>query len=284
MRGSSFGFARVTLRRFLGTPKGVLLLLLVALAAVGAWQEGVGRVLPGLATASLIAMAVDGVILRVRKRRWVFPSGALLSALIVAMILTPDEPWFVLAISSAVAVTSKYLFRAGTANVFNPAALALVVAFHGFDAAQDWWGALPETPLGLVLLLATGIFMTDRVDKVPVVLSFLGCYFLLNSATAFLGFPERVAELYRSPDLEATLFFVFFMLTDPPTSPPRQRDQPLYGVIVAVVSYLAFVIIGAVYFLPAGLLAANIWEAVRRGRERGRHRRRASGASTARVA
>jgi Na+-translocating ferredoxin:NAD+ oxidoreductase RnfD subunit len=265
----------MTLRRFLKTPKGVLLLLLVGLAVVGSWHEGWGQVLPDLAAACLVAAALDVAILRMRKGRWVFPSGALLSALIVAMILSPDEPWFVAATTSAVAVTSKYVFRAGTANVFNPAALALVVAFYVFGTAQNWWGALPEMPVGLVLLIATGIFIADRVDKIPLVLWFLGCWFLLDTATAFLGFPERVAELYRTPDLQAALFFAFFMVTDPPTSPPRHRDQARYGVIVALVSYLTFALIGTVYFLLAGLLAANLWEAVRRSRARSRHRRQA---------
>jgi Na+-translocating ferredoxin:NAD+ oxidoreductase RnfD subunit len=260
----------VKLRRFFQTPKGVLLLLFAVLLGAGVWQEGWRDTVPGLAAAAGVAVLLDGAILRWRKARWVFPSGALLSALIVVMILSPGQPWFVPAATSAVAVLSKYVFRAGTANVFNPAAFALVVAFYLFDTAQDWWGALPGWPPGLVLLLATGIFISSREGKVPLVLWFLGCWFLLAGATAFLGFPERVAELYRSPDVEAALFFAFFMLTDPPTSPPKPRDQPLYGVIVAVVSYVALVTVGAVWFLLAGVLAANVWEAVRRARARSR--------------
>ena len=30
---------------------------------------------------------------------------------------------------------------------------------------------------------------------------------------------RRVAEIFRAPDLHAVLFFAFFILTDPPTSP-----------------------------------------------------------------
>ena len=59
----------------------------------------------------------------------------------------------------------------------------------------------------------------------PAVLAFLGSYYLLFTVTAFVGDPARVAELFRAPDLHAALFFAFFMVTDPPTSPPKQRDQ-----------------------------------------------------------
>ena len=264
----------MTLRRFFQTPKGILLVLLALLAAAGAWQEGWSAALPDLGVAVLVAVQLDGAILRWRKGRWVFPSGALLSALIVAMILSPESRWFVPAVTSALAVISKYVFRAGTANVFNPAALALVAAFYGFDSAQSWWGALPGHPAWLVLLFATGIFMASRVEKVPVVLCFLGCWFLLGTAAAFLGFPEQVAGLYRSPDLQAALFFAFFMVTDPPTSPPHTRDQLVYAAIAALGSFVIFAAVGAVYYLLAGLLLANAWEAARRARARARKPRK----------
>jgi Na+-translocating ferredoxin:NAD+ oxidoreductase RnfD subunit len=105
------------------------------------------------------------------------------------------------------------------------------------------------------------------------VLSFLGGYYALFSATAFIGEPARVAELFREPDLHAALYFAFFMVTDPPTSPPKARDQLAYGIIAATASYAVFELAGVVYFLLAGLLVANVWEAWRRDRT-ARHRTR----------
>ena len=256
-----------TLKRFFRTPKGMLIALMALVTLVAAWSEGFRLAAPGLAGGVLAAMLVDAPILRWREGEWTFPDGALLTGLIVAMILSPHEAWWIAAVTSAIAVVSKYLLRVGKANVFNPAALALVITFYMFDTGHSWWGSLPEAPpLALLVLLATGIFITDRVNKTPLVLSFLGAYYLLVTATAFLGQPARVAELYRVPDLNAALYFAFFMVTDPPTSPPKHRDQVINGVIVAVVSYAAFEFIGAAYFLLAGLLAGNIWEAFRRYR------------------
>jgi hypothetical protein len=56
------------------------------------------------------------------------------------------------------------------------------------------------------------------------------------------------------------------MVTDPPTSPPKPRDQFANGAITAIASYAVFELIGAAYFLLAGLLVANAWEALRRSR------------------
>jgi enediyne biosynthesis protein E5 len=122
--------------------------------------------------------------------------------------------------------------------------------------------------VALAVLFATGIFIADRVKKMPLVLAFLGVYYLLFTITAFVGDPRIVSEIYRTPDLQAVLFFAFFILTDPPTSPVRQRPQIICGVLVAIVSYGIFEFVGAVYYLLAGVLVGNVYEAWRRQRMR----------------
>lgn len=255
------------LRRFFRTPKGLAIIVLGVLLVFAAAGTGVSLVTP-LVTASVVAaMVMDAPILRAREGSWTFPDGALLSGLFVAMILSPHEPWYVGAVTSALAVASKYVARVRNANVFNPAAFALVATFYVFDTGQSWWGALPELPsIALVALFAAGVVITRRVNKTAGVLAFLGCFYLLFTLAAFVGEPARVAGLYRAPDLHAALFYAFFMVTDPPTSPPKPRDQITYGAIAAVASYAVFELLGAAYFLLAGLLVANVWEAWRKSR------------------
>ncbi len=264
------------LRKFFRTPKGLLILVLVGLAGLAAPGEGTALVGPNLAVGALVAMALDAPILRMRKGAWEFPSGALLTGLFVAMLLSPREPWFVVGCTAAVGVISKYLVRTKSANVFNPAALAIVATFYVFDTGQSWWGALPDlAPWMTAVLLATGAFITDRVNKMPLVLVFLGSYYLLFSVTAFVGSPVHVAEIFRAPDLQMALFFAFFILTDPPTSPVRYGDQIICGLLVAVVSFAVFEWVGAAYYLLAGVLVGNVWEAWRRVQLRTRRAHRA---------
>jgi Na+-translocating ferredoxin:NAD+ oxidoreductase RnfD subunit len=255
--------------KFFRTPKGLLLVVFAILLGLSVPGEGVRVVLPGIATAVAAAGLVDLVILRMRGTRWEFPSGAVLTALIVAMILSPQEPWWVTTSTSVIAVLSKYVFRTRSANVFNPAALALVMTFYMFDTGQSWWGALPDAPpMAIVALFALGIFITDRVNKMPLVLAFLGGYYLLFTITAFVGNPGRVAEIFRTPDLQAVLYFAFFILTDPPTSPVKYGDQIVFAAIVAAVGYAVFEWVGAAYYLLAGVLVGNLWEAWRRSHSR----------------
>lgn len=156
------------------SPKGLLTFVLVGLLACAAPSAGLRLLGPGLVSAVAIA------------------------------------PWYVAASTSALGVVSKYLFRTRSANVFNPAALALVGTFYVFDSGHSWWGALPELPpAALAVLLATGMFITDRVNKTPLVLMFLGGYYLLFTATAFMGDPGRRRDLSAARSARGPVLRVF---------------------------------------------------------------------------
>ena len=255
------------MKRFFKTPKGILTLIFAALIVIAAPHEGWHRLMPQMHAAILAAGLVDMLILRYRHGRWEFPSGAVLTAMIVMMVISPFGPWWVPAVVSAAAVASKYVLRYRAANIFNPAALGLVLAYHVFSSGESWWGALPELPVWtMAILAAAGIFMANRVNKLPAVVAFLGAYYALFTVMAFVGDPQPVAEIFRTPDLQAALYFAFFMLTDPPTAPTRYQDQIVFAAIVAASSFAFYEWAGVVYYLSAGLLIGNAWEALRRYR------------------
>jgi Na+-translocating ferredoxin:NAD+ oxidoreductase RnfD subunit len=252
-------------KSFFKTPKGLVTIVLVLLLALATRGQGFRVVMTGLVSSAIAAGLTDLLILRLRKKAWEFPSGAILTAIIVTMVLRAQEPWYITAITAEIAVLSKYVFRTRSANIFNPAALGIICSFYLFHTAQNWWGALTDVfPLVKLPLLAGGAFIVDRVNKMPLVIAFLAAYFALFTVTAFVADPLPVAEIFRTPDVEAVLYFAFFILTDPPTSPAKYRDQLFCGLIVAVVSYALFELAGVVYYLLAGVLVGNVWEAWRR--------------------
>ncbi|HEY7838660.1 MAG TPA: RnfABCDGE type electron transport complex subunit D [Terriglobales bacterium] len=252
------------LRTWARTPKGLLLLLLLPLALWAALGPGWGQALPGVGAAALAAAVADLLYLRWRQRRWIFPDGALLTGLLVAMVLSEHEPWTFAAATALVAIAGKRLFRSRYANLFNPAAFGLVVTFYWLHTGQDWWGAMAELPVwSLLAIVIVGVYIANRINKLPMVLSFLGLYFALALlATAWDA--AGVAELFRYPDAPAALFFALFILTDPPTSPTRHRDQIVCGALVGLVAFVCFEWVGAAYYLLAGVLVGNVWEAARR--------------------
>src|SRR3954465_8795509 len=192
-------------RRFLlKTPKGLLTLVLAVLVTMAAPDEHWRLVAPGLFASVCCAGLIDAVILRTRSRRWSFPSGAVLTATIVSMVLSAQTPWWIVALASVVGVGAKYIVRTRGANVFNPAALGIVALFPVAHMAQNWWGALPDGALAWQIALAAGAgFIAVRVNKLPPVFSFLLAYFGLFTAPAYTGDPARVSQTLPEHDLTA---------------------------------------------------------------------------------
>jgi len=258
----------MTARAFFRTPKGQLVIVFAPIIAIATWQAGIAA-LGELVIATAVAAAIDFVVQRRREGEWTLPSGAILTGLIIGMILSPHEPWHVVAIASAVAIASKYALRSSAANVFNPAALALLIAFFAFGAEESWWGALPDLPMAALLVVAAGgLYLAERLNKLPSVVAFLLTYFAGFTLVSFVGDPGSVWEVFRAPDLHAVIFLALFMVTDPPTSPPKAREQIIYGVLCAGITVGTYLWGGGAYFLLTGVLAGNIWEAWRRARQR----------------
>lgn len=261
------------IQRFVRTPKGSLAALFVPLLALAATVVGWQTALPHMLAAVAGACLVDVVIARVDRRQLGWPSSALLSGMIVGFVLGPTTPWAVTAAVGVLATISKHLFATRRWHVFNPAALALMVSVPLFATGQSWWGALPDLPWPFALvLLAGGVFIVDRINKVPLVLAFTGVYFGLLTLVGVAD-PTRVAEMFRPPFVQSALFLALFMLTDPPTSPARYTEQLGIGVVVAGVSCGAYLLGLGQSYLLIGLLVGNMALAYRRwSHERQTHR------------
>jgi Na+-translocating ferredoxin:NAD+ oxidoreductase RnfD subunit len=238
--------------------------------AIAAPQAGGLNLLPNLLAAILPACLIDGIWMTVEARRWRWPVSALLSALIVFFILSTSESWMVVAWTSGFAILSKRILRTEREHIFNPAALALVWAPIAFGSGESWWGGFGDMSWAwIAVLLAVGAFLTDRLNKFPAVLTFLATYFGFFTL-ASLGNPQGVAEMFREPFLQASLFLAFFMLTDPPTSPNRYTDQFWFGLVAALGAGLAQVFgAGQVYLLVGVLVANAVLAVVRYARRRG---------------
>ncbi len=257
------------LRRFVRSPKGVLLLVLIGLVAVAAPVEGIPRIAPVILGAVCASTSIDVGLTWVARRVLIVPSSALLSGLIVALVLSPQAPWYLPVMAGAIAAGSKHLVRTPPFHLFNPAALALLACVGLFPSGQSWWGALSDLPApALVLLLTGGSLVAVRVNKLAQVLAFIGSYFGMFTLAALLlgGETPRLAEVFRVPLVNAALFFAFFMLTDPPTSPSRTDEQVRFGAVVGVASVVGFIAVPGLAFLYIGLLLGNAWQAWRRAR------------------
>jgi Na+-translocating ferredoxin:NAD+ oxidoreductase RnfD subunit len=245
------------LLRFARTAKGQMLGIFVVLLAIAAPSAGGVALLPNLLAAVLFGCLIDGVWMSISARRPRFPLSAVLSGLFVFSILSVDESWLVVAWTGSFAILAKRILRTDREHIFNPAALALLLAPIAFGSGESWWGALGDVSwVWIIVLVALGAFLTDRLNKFPLVLTFLASYFAFFAIASTIN-PHAVAEMFRDPFLQAALFLAFFMLTDPPTSPNRYVDQFWFGLLAALSAGVAQILGAGQVYLLIGILVPN---------------------------
>ncbi|MBX5437279.1 MAG: RnfABCDGE type electron transport complex subunit D [Alicyclobacillaceae bacterium] len=268
---------RLRLWRVFNTPKRLVLFVLLATGVSAAVAHGGDvRALSHLAIGLGTGWAVDFVVDAALRHRRLLSDGGMVTGVIVSMVLGAMTPGYVVAATTAIALASKHILRRWRKPVFNPAAVGLLVANYAFLTMQSWWGGMSLLPNWTLLVLSVpGVFIAWRVKRIPQVVSFAAVY-----AGACLGLslvPRfHMDAMYglENPMLNSALFLAFFMLTDPPTSPPQPRHQVWFGAVAGLVSVAVYIVFPAeLSYLLVGLLAANLIQFAHAQRRRANNRR-----------
>jgi Na+-translocating ferredoxin:NAD+ oxidoreductase RnfD subunit len=248
----------VTFQKWVKTPKGYVAIALVfylLIASIGSKTLlGIENTVITLAA----SFAVDFVICKFMERRSTWDS-TVITSLIVSLILSFTTSWLVVAGTVVMAIITKHIFVYKKKPIFNPAALGLFLSIIVFQTGQSWWGAFGDMPAWTIVFLIIGGYLTvDRVNKFPQVLSFLGTYFVILFGMGLIN-TGNASDAFRPPFINATLFFAFFMLTDPPTSPAKNKQQVLFGILSAVTGVLIYGLFGGLTYLFIGLFFGNLY-------------------------
>ncbi|TGA98189.1 hypothetical protein E4665_09570 [Sporolactobacillus shoreae] len=248
--------------KFVKSPKGIVFFIILLLSVIGlAYPNssgGVNNIILSVGT----GLFMDFVIAYVMYRPKFFSDGALITGLIIGGILGSAVPWYLVMFATIVALAMKHLFKDKRKPVFNPAAIGLLASATLFSTGESWWSGLSMLPAWTaVLMIAGGFYLANRINKFPLVFSFLAVYVLFFMIAGLAGVPEAGYAL-RMPYMNAALFLAFFMLTDPPTSPAKDGEQIVFGILAALISGAAYLYLSKVTFLLIGLLAANALKAL----------------------
>lgn len=236
-------------------------LVLYLLAATLGVHDTKGLQNAGIAVA--VCVSLDFLISLVKGRKRFVPDSAAITGLILALILGMTTTWPSIAATSAIAIVSKHLLSFRKKPLFNPAAFGLLVSIPLFHTGQSWWGAFGDLPAWTVgFLLVGGYIVVNRVNKFPLVFSYLATFLALLFVLDRFD-PVTAFDAYRPPFINAVLFFSFFMLTDPPTSPAKVWDQILFGFLASAAGVTIYALFGGLSYLFIGLFIGSLYHLAR---------------------
>lgn len=204
-------------------------------------------------TVVVAAIVFDLTLHYIKNKKLIVPYSAYITGLIVAMLLDTSTEIIVLLFVILVAIFSKHLIKWKGKHIFNPATFGMVFAGLFFTLTISWYGATSWP-----LILVTGLLLLYKIKQLTVGLSFyifFGVLLTFNSIVSGVNIVSTLNGLLLAGPL---LFFSFFMVTEPKTSPFTIKGQVLFGLLAATFSFTSQ------YFMPEffpliGLLAANVF-------------------------
>lgn len=193
--------------------------------------------------------------------------SAIISGLIIALIFSPPATIVAgikIIVVAIIAMMSKYLLAIRSKHIFNPVAIAAVIAsVTGFAFATWWVGSpalLPVTAIVALLILY-------KTEKLRMGLAFL----VVSMAIIYLSSLQQNGASIHALWLILTswplVFFMGVMLSEPLTAAPRRWQQLAVAVLVGALLPLDFHY-GKLSMTPALALvvgnAVSFWFSVRR--------------------
>jgi Na+-translocating ferredoxin:NAD+ oxidoreductase RnfD subunit len=195
----------------------------------------------------IISAATEGRTVRFRGgwRKFVdFLLPAHISALAVSMLIYPNARLWPIAFATAVAIGSKSIFRIpvgkGTRHLFNPSNIGISTTLLLFP----WVGIAPpyhftENLFGAgdwilpAIIAVSGTMLNMRFTrKLPLISAWVGGFVFQAFVRSFVFGTPVVAALLPMTGV-AFVLYTFYMVTDPPTTPPSARGQVCFGAAVA---------------------------------------------------
>jgi Na+-transporting NADH:ubiquinone oxidoreductase subunit NqrB len=189
--------------------------------------------------------------------------SACISALIIALIITPSAPDDLAAMGflilvSGWAMASKYMVAVGKRHLFNPAAFGAALMGLGFHRTVSWW--VGDNAMLLPLLALGGALILSRLRYYEMLATYAVVVLGISIAHGNLSSVASVAHSISLMGIHSMFcFFGLVMLTEPRTAPLGRWRQIVYGALVGLL-FSPFTHVGSYYFTPeVAILCGNLF-------------------------
>lgn len=174
---------------------------------------------------------------------WLFgvrpqPESAVITGLIIALLFSPPETILAgvkVLLVVAIAMASKYVLVWRGKHIFNPAAIAIVIASSSGLAYASWWIA---TPALLPITIIAALLILYKTQKLMMAGVFLLAAIVMITARTVMDGEASVAVLAMTLTSWPLVFFAGVMLSEPLTLPPQRKHQLAVALLVGVLATL----------------------------------------------
>ncbi len=209
-------------------PIFITCILLVSQISYGV-LESFSRTLLAIVT----AMAFEFVLSRLVYKKNPVLASAYITGISVGILCRTPEYW-PFALTSAIAITSKYVIRWRGRHLWNPSNLAiavmLLIAPEYFSTLGIQWG---NAVWPMLIVWALGAIIVWRVDRFHITATYVVCFIALAAVRSLItghAFYAEVAPI-TGPMYQ---LFIFFMITDPRTTVSTKKGQTIVAILIAL--------------------------------------------------
>ncbi len=222
-------------RRYL-PPVRLVWISLGILVAYGGGFVSSARASP-LLLVPLVGILTDLLFQRVRFPRLRVPDAAIATSLFLALIIWPTDVSLPLLSIVVASVGLRHFVRSGGHPWLNPAAAGLALATILFALPTSWHVGLTLEETVLVAALG-GLLMVRAPHAWRIPVFYFATYLTLVVAFAFaLGAGAHWTQSLLLEGLSGeSVFFGFFMVTEPRTAPSARWAMAAFGILVGIVS------------------------------------------------
>jgi hypothetical protein len=266
----------------LSDPRLHLAAVIVSLQVLGQvafdFRLSIAQILIAIGTCAILEVGIAFF----RQHVLMWPASAMLTGNGVAFVLRvpgtehgdwwSTNGWWIFAGTAAISLLSKYAIKFRGSHVFNPSNFGLVLCFLllGPEHAEPldfWWGPMSGwLALALAIIVIGGLAILVRLGLLVIAVSFWVTFAAALAVLMALGhaFTARWHlgpvtghyfwwVLVTSPEV---LVFLFFMITDPKTTPKSTRSRAIYAVSIGLLSVLLIAPAKTEFWAKVALLGA----------------------------
>ncbi|WP_411277181.1 FG-GAP-like repeat-containing protein [Gaiella sp.] len=242
------------------------------------FELSIAQILVSLLTCAVLELGITFH----RRRVIMWPASALLTGNGIAFVLRVPgtehgdwwsmKGWWIFAGTATVAILSKHLIRFRGHHFLNPSNVALVLCFvllgsTRADPLALWWGPMSPWMVLALGVIVVGVFtVLIRLHLLAIAATFWITFAIGIGVIAVAGHemtarwhlgPITGFEFWRvlvfSPEV---LIFLFFMITDPKTTPTGSRQRRVYAMAIGLLAVLLIAPTTTEFWTKVALLAA----------------------------